>query len=79
VQSLGWHCDIVGRMLSNYHQLSLNEILYEMPLLDVYVLYSWAYYNSPIHQFGGILMINSYVEQESDELLKQLKEMKNRK
>ena len=47
-----------------------------MPLLDVYVLYSWAYYNSPIHQFSGIIMTNSYVAQESDNLLEELKAMK---
>jgi hypothetical protein len=75
---LGWHCDIVGRMLSNYHQFSLDEILYEMPLIDVYVLYSWAYFNSPINQFNGIQMTNSYTAQESDNLLVELKEMKSK-
>jgi hypothetical protein len=75
---LGWHADIVGRMLNNYHQFSLDDILYEMPLLDVYVLYSWAYYNSPIHQFSGIIMTNSYVAQESDNLLEELKMMKRK-
>ena len=47
-----------------------------MPLLDVYVLYSWAFLNNPVHQFSGIQMTNSYTAQESDQLLKELKEMK---
>jgi hypothetical protein len=65
-------------MLSTYHQFTLDEILYEIPLLDVYVLYSWAFFNAPIHQFNGIQMSNGYSAQEADRLMENMKKQETK-
>ena len=75
---MGWYCDYVCRLLSNYHQYKLEQILYELPMMDGFALYSWAYYNNPIHQFNGIQMADGgYAGMEAKELLEELKEMKS--
>jgi hypothetical protein len=73
---MGWWCDVIFRILSTFHQYTLQEVLYELPLMDAFALWSWAYYNNPIHQFNGIQMVNGgYAGQEADKLLEELKEM----
>jgi hypothetical protein len=75
---MGWHCDYVCRLLNTYHQYTLEYILYDLSMLDGFVLYSWAYANNPLHMFNGIQMVNSYATQEADNLLMELKEMKSK-
>ena len=51
--------------------------MFELPMLQGMILYSWAYANCPIHLFSGIQMVGGgYSGMEADELLRQLKEMK---
>ena len=45
-------------------------------MIQGFVLYSWSYYNNPIHMFNGIQMIGGgYSGQEADTLLEELKQM----
>lgn len=55
----------------------MEYVLYDLPMIQGFVLYSWSYYNNPIHMFNGIQMIGGgYSGQEADTLLEELKEMK---
>lgn len=47
----------------------------ELPMIDGWILYSWAFLNDPVHKFSGIYMKDSPEALESDDLLKELKEI----
>jgi hypothetical protein len=51
--------------------------MFELPMIQGFILWSWSYANNPIHMFSGVQMAGGgYAGIESDELLRQLKEMK---
>ena len=75
--SFGIVVDYVCRLVKNYPQYTLDYILYELPMLRGWALYSWSYANEPMHQFSGIRMVDSYASREADSLYEELiKEMK---
>lgn len=47
-------------------------------MLDGFLFYGWSYSNEPIHLFSGINIYNSPMEQESDALLEELQEIKQK-
>lgn len=50
-------------------------ILNELPLLDAFVLYSYAQWSDPMNRFSGIKMVGGgYMGKEADKLLNELKE-----
>ena len=59
--------------MSTFSQYTMEELMYETPLLTVFVLESWAISNDPINRFGGIRMINGgFSGMEADKLYKEL-------
>jgi hypothetical protein len=74
---MGWVVDYICRLKTSYSEYTLDYIMFELPMLQGMILYSWAYANCPIHLFSGIQMVGGgYSGMEADELLRQLKEMK---
>jgi hypothetical protein len=62
--------------MSTFPQYTYNQLLFEVPLGEVYAMYSWATANDPINRFGGINMINGgYLGREADVLYTELKEI----
>jgi len=58
------------------YNYELQYIMNKLPMLDGFVLWSWAYANDPVHKFGGIKMKNGgYLGDERDLLLDELKVM----
>jgi hypothetical protein len=74
---MGWVIDYICRLYSTYHEYTLDHIMFELPMLQGMILYSWSYANNPIHLFSGIQMVKGgYSGIEADNLLEELKIMK---
>ena len=75
-EGVGWVADYVCRLLVAYHQYSFDYILYELPMIRGWILYSWAYSNDALNRFGGVRMVNGgYLGYEADKLYAELKEI----
>lgn len=62
--------------MKTYHYDSVY-IMDELPLLDGFALYSYSQAADPINRFSGIVLENSYAEQEANKLLDELKTYNN--
>lgn len=63
--------------MASYPQFTKDYILYELPMIDGWILWSYSMFNDPVHKFSGIEMENGgYLGIESDILLNDLRAMK---
>ena len=69
--------EVIFRTLRAFPQYKTEELLYEIPLIQVFAMYSWAYANDGWHQFSGVYMPDGgYTGQEAESLLNELKQLK---
>jgi hypothetical protein len=62
--------------MATFNQYTWDDLIYEVPLGQVYMLYSWATANDPINRFGGIHMVGGgYKGTEADLLLAELRKI----
>lgn len=75
----GWLGDYCMCLLKNYQQFTMNYIMNELPMLDGWLLYSYAILNDPVHKFSGLqLKDGGPAGDEADALKKELLEIINK-
>lgn len=66
--------------MATFHQYTFHQLMFDVPLKQVYAMYSWATLNDPMNRFSGIIMVNGgYLGNEADMLYEDLKKIMQKK
>ena len=71
-EGLGWLLEYVCRLLKTYPSFNREFVWDELPMIEGWAYFSWAYENDAMNQLGGVSRTSpSYIKQESEKLISQ--------
>lgn len=73
-QGYGFVMDYCFKIFKNYHQFSWEYILFELPMIQGWLFYSYAVFDDPICRFSGVRPAISPQAMEYEKLFEEIKE-----
>jgi hypothetical protein len=71
---IGFLLEYVGRLLHYYPSFTRQFVWDELPMVEGWAYFAFAYLDDPAHKFAGVKCNGGYVKQESERLIALAKE-----